>query len=85
MEKEGGPFIIKFPRQAGCKDNRYMHLLSGDTELPSDSNKEETYSPQSVQPDYVSRIEDLEAKMNNLSDEFHILQSQFEQFKNAFE
>ena len=86
QEKEDGSFITKLPRQPGCKDNRYMHLLSGETEFPVDLKNEEIYSTQQpTHSDYFSRIEELETKVNTLSNELHLLQSQFEQFKNAFE
>ena len=85
QEKEDGPFIIKLPRQAGCKDNRYMHLLSGQIDITADSNDEKPSSMQPAQSDYGSRIEELEIKVTTLSNELHLLQSQFEQFKNAFE
>lgn len=32
-EHENGPFVIKLPKQPGCKDCRYTHLFAGEVEI----------------------------------------------------
>ena len=33
MERENGPVVVKLPRQFGCKECRYAHLLCGDVKV----------------------------------------------------
>ncbi len=72
------PLVAKLPRQAGTKESRYSHLLSG---APSNI---ETAQKENDQPDQAERITKLEGDIENLRAELNELKDQFEKFKNQF-
>lgn len=78
MEKEN-PLVVKLPRQAGMKEARYTHLLSGepDVELLSTSNDDEA----SLNDD---RIDKLESEIESLKNDLESLRNEFEEFRNQF-
>lgn len=75
------PLVVKLERQAGQKEARYAHLLSGEvTQLPS------TEIPSvSSRPSGNERIERLEQELENLRSEFNLFKASFEEFKKQFE
>ncbi|MHB1687112.1 MAG: YceH family protein [Ignavibacteriaceae bacterium] len=74
------PLVTKLPRQAGMKESRYAHLLSGEINIESISEQKENAIPIEQ-----SRIEVLEKEIELLKTEVENLKSQFEKFKNQFE
>jgi uncharacterized protein YceH (UPF0502 family) len=77
------PLVKVLPRQAGTKESRYAHLLSGDVdgwEAPPDHmvSGEPARRPESG---YEQRIGDLEEQVATLRQEVSELKQQMEQFR----
>jgi uncharacterized protein YceH (UPF0502 family) len=84
MNKEQ-PMVIRLPRQAGRKENRFMHLLSGEPEIqePEISVPEEAATKQvRTENDRIAKLENelaaLRREFDDLKKEFTDLKSQFE-------
>ena len=71
---EPDPLVARLPRQAGQKEVRFAHLLSG--EIPIETLP---------QPDPIPARQTLEQKVDALIAEVEQLRVQFEQFKKQFE
>ncbi len=75
ISRDSEPLVVRLPRQAGQKEVRFAHLLSGE--------------PVQVEPvaetARVSAREALEQKVDRLAAEVEGLRQQFEQFKKQFE
>jgi uncharacterized protein len=80
------PLIVKLPRQAGRKEARYAHLLSG-----APAVEEETDAPSAAPRATSSRAGDservvrLEAEVERLGGELAEMRRQFEEFRKQFE
>jgi len=77
------PLVKVLPRQPGTKESRYIHLLSGEVELPTASRVD-------VHPAVASRPTDdrnhrLEAEVTELRREVADLKQQFAVFRKQFE
>ncbi len=84
MNKEH-PMAIKLPRQAGRKESRYTHLLSGKpdiTESPVSLPQETATQQVRAENERIVKLEDevtaLRKDLNTLQKEFNNLKSQFE-------
>ena len=82
-ERADGPLVGKLPRQAGQKESRYAHLLSGPIELveqprtqPSDAMRTRASA---------DRLAELEREVTALRQELAELRQQFTEFKRQFE
>jgi len=79
------PLAVKLPRQAGRKENRYMHLLSGEPEIieaePHVAEEEATIRVRGEN----ERIAKLEEEVANLRKEFDELIREYKIFKSQFE
>jgi len=77
--------VIKLPRQAGFKEQRYMHLFSGAPLIDESSpilKTEGTLAPLRVEPERVLKLEnDLAA----LKTEIQTIKAQFEAFRKQLE
>lgn len=85
ISKEPEPMVVRLPRQAGQKDARFVHLLSGP---PSPELMAEVDSqPRSVQTRHTDneRLERHDKEIERLREDFRLLQQQFEDFKRQFE
>ncbi len=75
------PLVFKLPKQAGQKEVRYVHLLSGEIDLEN--------LPAIAQPTSGSakneRIEQLEEKVESLEKELSEFREEFVEFKKQFE
>ena len=74
ISREPDPLVARLPRQAGQKEIRFGHLLSG--EIPVETSSE---------PERKSSRQSLEQKVDALAAEIETLKSQFEEFKRQFE
>lgn len=79
LSRRDEPLVVKLERQAGQKEARYAHLLSGEVI---------SYQP----PERVSRgaanderIEKLEQEIENLKNELNEFRQNFEEFKKQFD
>ncbi|WP_330982060.1 MULTISPECIES: YceH family protein [Enterobacterales] len=60
--REDGPFVVRLPREPGKREQRYMHLFSGEVDLSATA-------PESASPasnDLAGRVEALEAEVADL-------------------
>jgi uncharacterized protein YceH (UPF0502 family) len=75
--------IIKLPRQPGCKESRYTHLLAGKPETSIEAGFSENQPlPQGVFTG--TRMDALEEELANLLEEFNALKKDFFDFKGQF-
>jgi len=82
MERE--PALVKLlPRQAGNKEARYAHLLSGDVEVrEAPAEREMAVSKSSAEN---GRLAQLESEVTSLKKEMAELKQQFAEFRKQFE
>ena len=80
--RDPDPMVIKLPRQAGQKDARFAHLLSGEVKADEVAAVASSSARRSHDPD---RVEILEQRVTELSTEVENLRRQFEEFKKQFE
>lgn len=76
--------VVKLPRQAGRKENRFTHLLAGEPEI------DETAAPPSrvrsaLVPEYDERISHLENEIQELRGEIAALREELKTFRTQFE
>jgi uncharacterized protein YceH (UPF0502 family) len=74
------PLVVKLERQAGQKEARFAHLLSG--EVTSYQPPERSVSRSSADNE---RVENLERELENLRSEFNLFRQEFGEFKKQFE
>lgn len=75
ISREPEPLVVRLPRQAGQKEVRFAHLLSGEVHVVEPAPEMQRVSPR----------EALEQKVEMLAAEVENLRQQFEQFKKQFE
>jgi uncharacterized protein YceH (UPF0502 family) len=82
MEREP-PLVKLLPRQAGNKEARYVHLLSGDVEVREAQPVREAAVSSSAAEN--TRITELESEIAGLQKEVSDLKKQFAEFRKQFE
>ena len=82
MEREP-PLAKLLPRQAGNKEARYAHLLSGDVEVREASAEREVAVSKSSAEN--GRLAELESEITSLQREIADLKQQFAEFRKQFE
>jgi uncharacterized protein YceH (UPF0502 family) len=76
--------VVKLPRQAGRKEQRYMHLLSGQPEIP-ETEGDVPQEPATVEVRAENeRIASLEAEVLRLRSDLGKLIKAFEEFRSQF-
>ena len=78
ISREDDPMVVRLPRQAGQKEVRFAHLLSGEVAVVEAVAEQPRISPRESR-------EALEQKVDRLSAEVESLKQQFEEFKKQFE
>lgn len=80
------PLVTKLPRQAGRKEARYAHLLSGAPAFEEEAEGQ-THAPRasSSRAGEAERVARLEAEVERLSGELAEMRRQFEEFRKQFE
>ena len=78
------PLVARLPRQAGQKEVRFVHLLSGDIDLESLASEPEHVVATPRRSSH-EQIERLEQKVDALTTEVESLRRQLELFKKQFE
>ena len=76
ISHEPDPLVTRLPRQAGQKEVRFAHLLSGEVPVEIASASE---------PARVSPRQSLEQKVEALAAEVETLRHEFEEFKKQFQ
>jgi uncharacterized protein len=79
------PLVKVLPRQAGTKESRYMHLLSGDVAPEMQTAEMVEASSEAVSSRDRERIEQLEAEVAALRKELGTLRQQFASFQKQFQ
>jgi uncharacterized protein len=77
------PLVKVLPRQAGNKEARYVHLLSGDVEVREGQPVREAAVSSGVAEN--ARISELEGEVAGLQKEIADLKRQFAEFRKQFE
>ncbi|MET0625779.1 MAG: YceH family protein [Pyrinomonadaceae bacterium] len=89
LARRDDPLVTKLPRQAGRKEARYAHLLSGQPVVEEEA--EAQTSPAAPRASAATRAGDgervarLEAEVERLSGEVAEMRRQFEEFRRQFE
>ena len=83
--KDPEAMVIKLPRQAGQKEARFAHLLSGEVNVEQLMVEEAMTSKVSRRGNDSERFAALEEKVDTLATEMEGLRRQFEEFKKQFE
>jgi len=79
------PLVMKLPRRTGHKENRFMHLLSGNIELSED---ELTFPNEKARVEIISeneRISALEKEVEELKQKLLSIEESFREFRKQFE
>jgi len=80
--RESEPLVTRLPRQAGQKDARFAHLLSGEPDFEASTEASVRAIPRKSESE---RVAHLEEQVNSLTEQVNSLTDQFEQFKKQFE
>jgi uncharacterized protein len=83
MSRDGEPFVARLPRQAGQKEIRFAHLLSG--EIAIDEYAEPITPRRPTAASQTDRLATLEEEVVSLKSKVQDLQQQFDTFKKQFE
>ena len=83
------PLVVKLPRQAGRKEARYAHLLSGPPGIEEAGEEQPGHAaprpPSSTRAAEGERVARLEAEVETLRTEVAELRRQLEEFRKQFE
>jgi len=79
------PLVTKLPRQAGRKEARYAHLLSGQPVVEEEAEGQPPASATRTRGGEAERVARLEAEVERLSGELSEMRKQFEEFRKQFE
>jgi uncharacterized protein YceH (UPF0502 family) len=85
------PLVKVLPRQAGTKESRYMHLLSGDAapvetrSAPDEAEQVRDEHAVALSSANADRISDLESEVSQLRRELETLREQFAAFQKQFQ
>ena len=82
MSRDGEPLVARLPRQAGQKEIRFAHLLSGEVVVEESA---ETTLPRRTHIPSQDRVSVLEQEVAALKSQVQDLQQQFDTFKKQFE
>jgi uncharacterized protein len=80
----GGPFVVKLPREPGCREQRWAHLLSGEVAMPQAAENKPEPARLVVQAEN-ERIAALEAEVATLRTQVAQLLAEFATFRKQFE
>lgn len=81
-----GPFVVQLPREPGRREQRWAHLLGGETEMEETAPEpipEADAPPRGPSPQ--QRLQSLEEEVVELRQSLESLQAEFAAFKQAFE
>jgi uncharacterized protein YceH (UPF0502 family) len=90
LARRDEPLVVKLPRQAGRKEARYAHLLSGPPVLEDSAEEQAGHaapraSSSSARAAEGERVARLEAEVETLRTEVAELRRQLEEFRKQFE
>ena len=79
------PLVKVLPRQAGTKESRFMHLLSGDAAPAATAEPQTGAEREAVVSGQTERITRLEGEVAELRRELEMLREQFAAFQKQFQ
>ena len=82
--RDSDELVMRLPRQAGQKDARYAHLLSGEPAI-EEAGSEPAGGRMPRRAGDSERVAKLEEQVQALTEQFENLAAQFEAFKKQFE
>ena len=85
LTQRDAPLVVKLPRQAGRKEARYAHLLSGQPVVDEEAEPQPSPSAPRSRASESERVARLEAEVERLSGELAEMRRQFEEFRKQFE
>jgi uncharacterized protein YceH (UPF0502 family) len=88
LARRDDPLVTKLPRQAGRKEARYAHLLSGQPVIEDEAEGQASPAPRASGVSRAGdgeRVARLEAEVERLSGEVAEMRRQFEEFRKQFE
>ena len=77
IEREDGPFVVKLPREAGRRESRYAHLLSGEVQAAESAAGPDLEV--SITPSDHDRLSELEQQIAALRQEISEIRTLLEQ------
>ncbi len=75
------PLVTALPRQAGQKEGRYAHLLSGEPDIPEPS---EPVTSASSSPGLEARVTELETQLEDLQSRLKAIEDRMGPFEEEF-
>ena len=84
ISREPDPLVVRLPRQAGQKEARFAHLLSGEPKIEVSADATSSTAGRRKGGD-SERVDGLEQQVVTLTMEVRKLQEQFQEFKKQFE
>ncbi len=81
LGKRDEPLVARLERQAGQKEARFAHLLSGEIAAANETASQTSAARQTAN----DRIVELEKEIENLRSELNLFRQSFEEFKKQFE
>src|SRR5215207_9222464 len=85
LSQRDEPLVTKLPRQAGRKEARYAHLLSGQPVVDEEAEAQPPASAPRARAGESERVGRLEAEVERLGGELAEMRRQFEEFRKQFE
>jgi uncharacterized protein len=82
ISREPEPLVVRLPRQAGQKEVRFAHLLSGEIDVEVLSEAQVAATPRVRDADRISK---LETEVETLKAEIEDLRERFDKFRQQFE
>ena len=85
-EREGGPVVMKLPRQVGRKESRYAQLLAGEPQIATEEEGEVRLEKATLEVRTENeRLEQLEIQVQDLQRQVEAMRLEFATFKQQFE
>jgi uncharacterized protein YceH (UPF0502 family) len=85
IARSPSPLVVKLPRRAGMKEQRYAHLLSGEVALPSPEGKSAPGMAAAPSPPGDDRVDRLERETSSLRSEVAELRQQLAELRGQLE
>jgi uncharacterized protein YceH (UPF0502 family) len=85
VEWEDGPFVVKLPRDAGCREQRWAHLFSGEIDISQSEVEPKPEPARLIVQAENERIAVLETEVASLKSQINQLTTDFSTFRQQFE